>query len=300
MHNNEKLALRTGFRGRFVRKELVEMQGNMRSARRTAVKTVRLIWILVFVILLPLSGHAQPPLRIAFPIFPPFHWIDKEGHVTGFFYDIIVEALDKKMGIATAWTVYPWFRCQENLKVGADDAVLTVPTTERGVFTVTHPHPFYQKPLSLYTYVDHPRIDEIRKIETIADIKARGFSVITYSGNGWNKMHVRSIGIETFESSYLDNIWKMLARRRGDIVIEWPAGAWPVIERLGLKHQIIDTGIIPASMPFHLLIRKGAPQTGILAEFDTIIVGMIADGTIQTIIKQYEYPVSGRALLETR
>lgn len=253
-----------------------------------ARKIVRWVWILFSVFFQPLCGHAQPPLRIAFATFPPFHWIDQEGHTSGFFYDIIVEALGKRMGIDTVWTALPWPRCQENLKAGEADAVLTVPTAERSVFTVTHPHPFYQKPLSLFTYRGHPRIGDIGKITTIADISAQGFSVITYSGNGWHKKNVESLGIKTFESPYLENVWTMLARKRGDLVIEWPRGARPVIEHLGLGHQIIDTGIVLTSMPFHLLIRKGAPQAAVLDEFDAIIIEMIADGTVESIIKRYE------------
>ena len=53
----------------------------------------------------------------------------------GLFYDIISEALEKRMGISVTWTAYPWKRCQENLKAGIDDAILTVPTARTQVPT---------------------------------------------------------------------------------------------------------------------------------------------------------------------
>jgi polar amino acid transport system substrate-binding protein len=236
----------------------------------------------------PAVGHSQSPLRIAFPVFPPFHWVDDHGAMKGLFYDIISEALEKRMGISVTWTAYPWKRCQENLKAGIDDAILTVPTAERSTYTVTHTHPFYYKPLNLFTYAGHPRLMQIKSIHAIADLKRGDFAVITYSGNGWNKKNVESLGVKTYETPYLESVWKMLAQKRGDVVIEWPPGAWPDIDRLGLADRIIDTGTTLASMPFHLLIRKNSYYTTILDHFDATIVQMYSDGIMSMILSRYE------------
>jgi polar amino acid transport system substrate-binding protein len=234
-----------------------------------------------------LSVHAQP-LRIAYPKFPPFHWVDDSGKMTGFFYEIITEALEKRMGVTVVWTAYPWTRCQENLKRGIDDAILTVPTAERAEYTATHKEPFYRKELHIYTYANHQRLAEIKRVRTIEDLKRGGFSVITYSGNGWHKENVESLGIKTYETAYLRNVWIMLANKRGEIVIEWPPGAWPDIRRTGVADQIIDTGITVSSMPFHLLVRKKSPYANRLDEFDKIILKMTEDGTIQSILSNYD------------
>lgn len=264
---------------RYCEKELAVMAG----------KKLLWLWVLVLLLVIPLPINAQPPLRIAFPDFPPFHWIDKHGQKKGFFYEIIAEALEKRMGITTVWTVYPWPRCQANLKAGKNDAILTVPTAERCVYTVTHKRPFYNKPLNIFTYVNHPKMTAIKGITSLADIQKGDFSVITYTGNGWHQEYVQSLGIKTHESPYLQNVWKMLALHRGDIVIEWPLGARPDISVLGLEDQVFDTGITVASMPFHLLIRKGAPRAVILDEFDGIISKMTEDGAIRSIMERYTF-----------
>ncbi len=230
---------------------------------------------------------AEPALRIAYPVFPPFHWVGENGQMAGFFYEILTEALEKRMGLTVVWTACPWIRCQENLRFGKDDAVITVPTPERAEFTVTHKTPFYQKPLNVFTYVGHPRFAGIKEIKNIADIQVGGYSVITYSGNSWHKENMQSLGIKTYESPSLENVWKMLAEKRGDIVIEWPPGAWPDIRRADAVGRIVDTGIRISVMPFHLLIRKDAPQAGILPEFDETIRAMITDGTISAIVSKY-------------
>jgi len=251
-------------------------------------RIIKLAWVLIYLLFLPPCSYGQAPLRIAYLQFPPFHWIDGNGEMKGFFYDIMTEALDKRMGVATVWTPYPWARCQENVKTGKDDALLTVPTRDRLVYTVTHPHPFYQKTLSLFTYRDHPRLAEIEKIKSLAGIRKGHFSVVTYSGNGWHKRHVQSLGIKTYESPYLDNVWKMLALKRGDLVLEWPRSAKQDLSRLELETQIVDTHIILARTPFHLLIRKDSPRAGILDEFEKTIAGMMADGTMAAILKRYD------------
>lgn len=231
--------------------------------------------------------NAQSTLRIAYPTFPPFHWAKANGEMTGFFYEIINEALQKRMGLKVVWTAYPWPRCQENLKIGKEDAIMTVPTAERATYTFTHNDPFYEKPLNLFTYADHLRIAEIEQIKTIEELRERGFSVITYSGNSWHKENVQSLGVKTFETSYLENVWKMLAEKRGDTVIEWPPGAWPDIQNIGASSQIVDTKATIAAMPFHLLIRKDSPLASILQEFNETIKKMRRDGTIELILSKY-------------
>lgn len=241
----------------------------------------------VFYLLAASAAIADSVLRIAFPVFPPFQWVKKNGAMAGIFYEILRESLEKRMGVTVVWTPYPWPRCQENLKNGIDDAIISVPTAERAEFTVTHKTPFYQKPLNLYTYWGHSRYAEILKIRTIADIQKGGFSVITYSANGWHMENIESRGIKTFECPSVENVWKMLAGKRGDLVLEWPPGAWPDIQRAGVASMIINTGIHLTSMPFHLLIRKNASRVSILPEFDETIQAMIKDGTIAAILAKY-------------
>jgi len=255
-----------------------------------SVKTIFFISILLLVLVFQINSNAQTPqssLRIAYSEFYPFHWTDKTGTLKGIFYDIITEALEKRMRLPLVWTAYPWARCQENLKFGKDDAILTVPTSERSAYTMTHKDPFFKKPLHIYTYVDHPKLTQIMTIKTITDIKNNGFSVVTYSENGWNKKNIQSLGIKTYESPYIENVWQMLVSRRGDLIIEWPVAALPNISRLKLNHQVFDTGILLSDMPFHLLINKDNPMVSVLNSFNTTIQDMKNDGIISTILERY-------------
>mgnify|MGYP001549118521 CR=1 FL=1 len=247
---------------------------------------------IISAILLFLSAYglasADAPLRIAYPIFKPFHYIDGKGELTGLFHDIISETVNKRLGKEIIWTPYPWSRCQTNVKYGKDDAILTVPTVERAIYTRTHDKPFYEKKLHIYTYNNHPRLEEIYRIQSIDDIKKAGFSVITYQGNGWHKTNIESKGITSYNSTNLVNVWKMLASKRGDRVIEWPTAALPDLQKLELEEQIVDTNIILAKMSFHLLIQKDSPHVEILNRFDEVLTEMEKAGTLSIIDKRYE------------
>lgn len=230
---------------------------------------------------------AGGPLRIAYPEFPPFHWRDPQGRMAGFFYEIVTEAVERRLGIPTEWTPLPWARCQASVREGSADAILTVPTAERLEYALASPEPFYRKRLNVFTYAGHPRLGEIRALAGLEAIRAAGFAVVTYLDNGWSKAHVEPLGIPVRTASTLPSVWRMLALRRGDLVIEWPPAAWPDIRALGLESEILQTDAVVDSMPFHLLVRRDSPHAGILPGFDRAIRAMREDGGMDVILGAY-------------
>jgi len=244
------------------------------------------VWIGVM-LAATVSAQARDAIRIAYPEFQPFFAESEKGEVQGFFYDIVTEALEKRMGLETAWTALPWKRCQEYVKSGEFDAMITVPTRERGAYSETHPDPFYLKELKLFTYAGHARLNAIVAIQTLSDIRRGGYSVITYSGNGWHKRHLASLGVPTHETPIVRNVWRMLAAKRGDLVIEWPQGAYPDIRDLGLENRIVETAVALDAMPFHLLISKKSTYRDLLPRFNEVIKTMQTDGTIDGILTRY-------------
>ncbi|WP_277872941.1 substrate-binding periplasmic protein [Pseudodesulfovibrio cashew] len=234
----------------------------------------------------PASYAEKPHIRIDYPTYWPFFIRDESGRMQGFFYEIVTEGL-ARTGINAEWRTFPWARCQDHVKNGEADGMVTVPTPERLAYTKTHSTPFYRKKLSVFTYAGNPKMSQIQSIKDIDDIVKANLSVVTYSGNGWNDRHIRTRGIKTHETPNLVNVWSMLANRRGDIVIEWPVAAWPDIKKAGVSKDIIFTNAVLDCMPFHLLIRKDSPYADILPDFDKKIIEMQQDGTIDRIMSKY-------------
>ena len=258
------------------------------SARRAAraLPGICLAAILSLSLSLPVGAAQGVPLRVAYPDYWPFFTRTAEGDMTGFFYEIVTEALDR-MGIGSEWRAYPWSRCQALVKCAEADAMVTVPTAERLVYAATHDTPFYLKELKVFTYKDNPKLAEIKKISSIDDIYRQGLVVVTYDGNGWNDKFIRSRGIKTYDAPIIKSVWLMLANHRGDIAIEWPFAAWPLIEEGGVKSKIVETDVSLEAMPFHLLINRDCAYAIRLPEFDQTIRQMQAEGRIAAIIAKY-------------
>jgi len=247
---------------------------------------VTLLFILLAAPAPAASDEQRAVMRIDYPEFWPFFVRNQSGRMIGFFHDIVSSALGE-MGIDTVWKAFPWERCQANVRNGVADAMITVPTAERLEYAATHADPFYNKELVVFTYAGNPKLPAIESIRTIDDILSQNLTVITYAGNGWSERNLSARGISVLTTPILPNIWRMLAHKRGDIVIEWPGAAWPDIRRVGVTDAVVQTSVTLESMPFHLLIRKGSPYADRLDEFNRIISRMRDDGSIERIVDVY-------------
>jgi polar amino acid transport system substrate-binding protein len=257
---------------------------------RAAGRFLAACFLCVLLLCQPASG-AGAVLVIDYPNYWPFFSRMETGEMTGFFYDIVTEAVGK-MGVETRWREFPWGRCQSNVEAGEAVAMITVPTPDRLEYAATHPDPFYLKQLNVFTYKGHPRLDFIRNMKTLDDIKAGDLTVITYGSNSWNDRNIRSRGIKIYETPLLKSVWRMLAAKRGDIVIEWPVAAWADINATDVgREDIVETDVTFDPMPFHLLISKKSSLVGILPEFNKIILEMRESGRIADIVAKYTHPV---------
>ncbi|WP_320007709.1 transporter substrate-binding domain-containing protein [Maridesulfovibrio sp.] len=252
---------------------------------------MKYILITIYCITLVLSGTASPAmgesLNIAYTSFYPFFSRDTNNRMTGIFYEIINEAIVNRMKIKVSWKEFPWKRCQQNVRENYADGMITTINPQRMEYTSTHRDPFFVQSVNIFTYKGHARMSEIKRLKSFADIKEKGFSIITYLGNGWIEEHAESIGIKTNKVTLRDRVWQMLAHKRGDMVIEWPGGAWFEIRKFKLTDEIVETGAVINTVRIHLLIGKKSPYIHILPGFNTEIKKMTEDGTIKKITDKY-------------
>ncbi|RWU06555.1 ABC transporter substrate-binding protein [Pseudodesulfovibrio sp. S3] len=244
------------------------------------------MFCLVGCLFYPPTAAAEPVLCIEYHDFWPFYTRGTDGHMTGFAYEMVTEALGR-IGVEACWESYPWSRAQARVKAGEADALVTVPTPERLRYAVTHPDPIYMKGHDIFTYAAHPKLELIKSIKSIDDIHKAGLTVITYQGNGWNDKNIRSRGIKTYDAPKLKSVWMMLANHRGDIIIEWAGAVWPLVEEAGLDGKLVEVGVSLDPTPFHLLIGKGSSFVGILSRFNEVLKEMRADGTMDEIMGRY-------------
>ncbi len=248
-----------------------------------------IILVLFFFMLFSSLSFAKDPMRWACADYPPAYYKTDKGDVKGYLYDIALEALDKRMGIPVVISFYPWKRCQMLLKQGKSDMIFTIPTPERLQYVLSHEKPAWIKRRILYTYSGHPKIEEIHKLRGLKDIKKGGYSIVSYLGAGWIKSNVeKGAGIPVRYANKIDRMYKMLAQKRGDLIIEQASLVVPNIRELKLTDKIVETRGIGAESGYHILIGKKSEYSDILPQLNKVIEKMWQDGTIEKILTEYD------------
>ncbi|NLI82032.1 MAG: amino acid ABC transporter substrate-binding protein [Deltaproteobacteria bacterium] len=243
-----------------------------------------LIFILAFT---SQSSAERETLKYVFTHYPPANYRSHDGEYRGFLVDIVREAITKRLGIPLSIAIFPWKRCQMLVEEGEADMLTTIPTPERSVFTVTPQRPIWVKEWRIHTYEGHPQRQSFDAMSSIGDLKSHGVTVISYIGNGWSKTHLEDAGIRIFNATMVDGMYRMLAAKRGDILLEDGILAAPALKHLGLEDKVVPTQGVVATSDFHMLIGKRSPFAGIVPRLETVIKEMWEDGSIERIVAQY-------------
>ena len=230
---------------------------------------------------------AQDAVKWVFTNYPPANFQTQNGQFNGFLYDIVMEVFTKGLNIQVDIAVYPWKRCQSMVKDGAADIMVTIPTPERLEYAVTHNRPVWIKRRILYTYQGHPKIHEIQRINGLNAIKSGGYRVISYLGNGWVEKEVQGVGIPVAYATNVDGMYRMLAAKRGDLIIEEKSLAAPRITEQGLSERILETNGVGSESGFHILISKKSPYAVLASRIDREVESMRSRNRFDQIFSTY-------------
>lgn len=91
----------------------------------------------------------------------PYHW-QEDGVAKGIQIDLINEIVGRRAGIPVTNEVYPWSRCQLQVKSGEKDAFLTYPSNERKEYTEVVSIPFFVSEYIIFTSRDNAHIEELQ------------------------------------------------------------------------------------------------------------------------------------------
>lgn len=248
---------------------------------------MRIFAFTLFLLNLFHCAYGQDTAKWVFTNYPPANYQLADGRFSGFIHDIVIQAFEKRLGIAIKISVFPWKRCQSMVENGSADLMVTIPTPQRLAYTVTHDNPIWVKRRILYTYGGHPRIDDMNRINELGAIKRSGFSVISYLGNGWVESIVQGYGIPVLYATTVEGMYRMLAAKRGDLIIEEESLARPLVQGLGLAEGIVQTKGIASESGFHILISKKSPYASLVSRLNREIEAMRTSGEIDRIINRY-------------
>ena len=247
----------------------------------------RLIIFSIFLILSLSSTCWAEPLRYVFTQYKPANFIDYQGKPSGFFVEIIREALENRLGVELEMKVYPWKRCQAMVVNGKADMITTIPTEGRLDYTVLVNSPIWIKRYMLYTYADHPNLKRMNKIKGVEDLQKENFAVISYIGNNWSKTELEDKGVRVMNAPTVESMYRMLSGKRGDLLVEDPVLVAPTLAALGFAGQIVQTQGIIGESRFYPLIGKKSPFAALAPKFERVLREMWDDGTIARIMAAY-------------
>ena len=248
---------------------------------------MKLIAFFLIVLAAACPAAGQDAVKWVFTDYPPANFKMDSGRYTGFLHDMVVELFQERLGLRVDIARFPWKRCQLMVKNGEADIMVTIPTPERLEYTVTHERPIWIKRRILYTYDGHPRIKEIQQINGIKAIKDGGYRVLSYLGNGWAEKEVRDYGIPVVFSSTVAGMYRMLAAKRGDLIIEEKDLAIPQISNQELSGKIRATAGIGSESGFHILVSKKSPHAPLISTLDREVEAMRNKGRLDQILDQY-------------
>ena len=207
--------------------------------------------------------------------------------IKGLYADILDDILGKRMKLPWSCTLLPWKRAQTEVQAGNADILITVPTTERRKYALISSQPVYEAYLYVYTYKDHPKIAEIRKIKSAEDIVRLELTPVTNLGNNWHRENIDAAGIKTHYVPAEENLARFLAAKRADILIDTPPSMNRIIDNLGLAQQIEMTPARFGPIRFHILVGQKSPFAASMKSLNQAVDQFVLDGTRERLASKY-------------
>ncbi|MGD9200267.1 MAG: transporter substrate-binding domain-containing protein [Chitinispirillia bacterium] len=234
-----------------------------------------------------ISGYSQTKtFRLAHDDYKPYHWLDKNNRSVGIFIDICEEVF-KKLGCDVVCTQYPWARAQKEVNEGVDDAYISTPTPIRLKHIVPVEESFVVMDKTLFTYVGHPKIEGLKKIQKLSELK--DYKILDYLGNGWaKKTLIDEMGFKIDFAPTVDNVLQKLTARRGDVFIEDPKLVHFNAKMLGLSSKIVELPAVFESTNFNLCVSKKSEFKKEIQKISDVLREIKKDGTFDKILQKWK------------
>ncbi len=231
------------------------------------------------------SAWAAPAAELKmvyFDDFAPYSWRDEQGRMRGLMIDVM-DRVAAQMGLRVRHEGYPWQRAQKLVRMAQADGFVTIATRERRSYTLVVEEPVTTTVLTIFTQRAHPRMAEFQRASRLSDFKSLTF--LDYFGNGWGKENL--VGFTVHHTINVDNVFKMLAAGRGDLMVTDPLVARFKLNQLGLSGQVVEVPLQLASTPFNLCIGKHSRFNTRITEFNRALQQLRQSGELARIVERY-------------
>jgi polar amino acid transport system substrate-binding protein len=258
-----------------------------RLSRRSVLSTV------LAAALLPATGRARGDnraiLRVGMAaLAQPFSWLETATGGTEAIRGIIPETLriafDQEGSRAVTFQAYPWPRAQRAVEEGMLDGFCTNVTPDRERYAVFGDEPVSVNEFAVFTTAAHPRLDDMRRIASPADLT--DFRQVDYIGNGFAETLFADFRNRILWQRELETVFRLIANGRADLAYVNETTGRFMLARMGLSQRfaVLPIRLSPPSV-YRLGLRRSYPEAApLLARMDLIIRGLRRQGTIESIV----------------
>lgn len=219
--------------------------------------------------------------------YPIYYFSGKERRLEGLLIELVDRFFAEELDLQRLAVPRPWARAQREVEEGITDFFISTPTDDRKRYTLTTTIPLFRLYLNLYTYAHHPRLELIKKIRTVEDIKALDLVLVSNYGNGWHKSNIEEQGIFTQWVAGDDEIIRFLAMKRADAMIDVALPMNHRIEQLGLSDKLVKTDVIFGPIDFYIMIGKKSKYASRIDEINRALQRLQDQGVLQQIWSKY-------------
>ncbi len=228
------------------------------------------------------SLQAETLQVVYFEKYEPISWL-ASGEMHGGLVDIVNEAIGRRMGIDVSNRGFPWARAQEMVRDGRADAFVTVATPERTAYTNCSNEDVLRLENVAYVNAANKNLRVLQRIQSIDDLLP--YTLTSYIGNGWAKDRFAKHNVEWVYG--MENSIRMLAAERVDVFVEARQVVRYHLQKLVLAQKIHELEPVFDTVRFRLCVRKDAPFSDRLPQFDQSVRAMRMDGTMRRIYERY-------------
>lgn len=236
------------------------------------------------------SGMEEGRVTVA---LPDSDWVPfiaqgaNDSPVSGILPDLLRALFEDELGVRTRFVLFPWPRAQKQVQDGEADVFITIPTPERQGYAAVTAIPMYRMRMVLFTYANHPRMEEILSISGVDDLKRLELDMVSNLGNGWHKANIENMGVKTHKVQVDEQLVRFLAFKRADGMIDADLTMSLLVEELGFSSKIVKTPIQFGLIDFYVMVGKRSPMLDRLDEINEALYRMRDKGTFDRVRNDY-------------
>tara|TARA_B100000614_G_scaffold196789_1_gene178043 strand:+ start:181 stop:900 length:720 start_codon:yes stop_codon:yes gene_type:complete len=214
--------------------------------------------------------------------FPPYHYLDEKGELTGFIIDIIT-GVSHTLTLDIRFAQYPWSRCLHLVKIGEADAMMNLfKTPERETFMIFEEAILTWEVNMFFTL----KSSQVLFTGNLDELKGKRIGAVrNYSYGEHFDTHSPELNILRLETE--NGLLRNLLNRRCDIIIGNPIVLRTLAGQIPGGEDIVTTGPRVTNDPLYIGFSKAKGHELLARRFSDALKQFKAGADYRAILKKY-------------